>query len=81
MEKIELLRKINQDLKEGVKKKDPTSDIKYQNYDLIINDMEYIVSVPLRESENFEKAVSEAVIGSKRELKNLLRQFRGFIQV
>lgn len=82
MDKIDLLRKINQDLKEGgTKKVDPTALVKYQNYDLKIDEDEYKISVPLREAERFEATISETVVTSKRQLKEILRQFRGFIQI
>lgn len=82
MEKIDLLKKINKELNEGkTGNKENAPHIDYQSYDIKIDEKHFTVSVPLRESENFENTITTTSISSKRELKKLLREFRGFIEV
>lgn len=63
------------------KKEDLTNKIKYQEYIIEVDKKECSVYIPLRECENFE-AILEHTSDIKRiELKKLLREFRGIINI
>lgn len=52
--------------------------VKYQQYEIEVDGKDRIINIPLRESDNFEDAVGKlAGTVTGKDLKTLLRQFRG----
>ena len=79
MEKIELIKDLQERSTRSVTK--TPSNIEYQEYDVTVLSETITVQVPLRESENFEKALTEVSLITKTKLKKMLQHHRGFIQV
>jgi len=66
----------------NTKKEENTSPlaegIEYQEYELTVDGKPQSVSIPLKESENFEKYLTESnIILTRKTLKVILREFRG----
>jgi len=71
-----LLQKIKQDLQDPPK---PPSGIQYQQYDVIVENENITVNIPLRETQNFEthllKLGTDTI--SRKLMKQMLRKYRG----
>lgn len=79
MENFDLIN----DLQKRSQQSEPenSSNIEYQDYTVKVLGENVLVSVPVRESENFEQVIAETPLITKVKLKTILREHRGFIQV
>mgnify|MGYP000079475438 CR=1 FL=1 len=66
-------------IQEGKIKEKP-SGIKYRHYDIIINNKNASVLIPLRECDLFERNINNLEEITKIILKKLLREHRGILQ-
>lgn len=67
-------------MKEQAAQPTPTGPrIKYQQYDLEIEEKEVSVLIPVRECETFEEWLCECETLSSFKLKKALREFRGVL--
>ena len=53
------------------------SGIKYQQYDIVVEASPRSVLIPIRECQSFEKVMLEHSDLTSREIRKILRQFRG----
>ncbi len=76
MKDFSLLKRLN---KTKTEKTSPLAEgISYQKYEVEVDSKVQLVNIPLRESENFEKAITEHKKPlTRKSLKILLREFRG----
>lgn len=74
---FELLREFNN---KKLNKTDNLKEnlIKYQEYELIVDNNIVKILIPLRESENFENYIKNIQLLNKKQLKDILFNFRGF---
>lgn len=78
MSKFDLLKQLQ--TKKKPVKESVTSNISYQEYEFELNKKTLTVCVPLRESENFENAIEKTMDLDIDALRDLLRDYRGFIK-
>lgn len=65
-------------LEAGEEPKSLSSDINYQQYELVVEGEDVIVNIPKRESDAFETAVGELATAIDRPtMRKMLRTFRG----
>lgn len=58
----------------------PDNGISYQQYELTVESVDYIIQIPVREGDAFEQHIEENERLSKRDLKKILREVRGLIR-
>jgi len=76
MEDFSLLQKLN---KKQTEKDSPLAEgVTYQQYEVEVDGAVQVVNIPLRESLNFEAAITEQKNPlTRKSLKLLLREYRG----
>ena len=74
MKDFTFIKSLNETKEEKIS---PSTGINYQEFFITLEEKELKVLIPLRESDNFEEALSENIINTTKDLTKLLRQFRG----
>jgi len=77
MAKFTLLNKLQQIDECGPEE---VSRIQYQNYTIVVEKHDQVVSIPVRECMKFEQELEEYEKLSNTELRKLMREFRGLVQ-
>lgn len=76
MENFSLIQKLNK--KESEKESPLAEGVTYQQYEVDVDGAVQVVNIPLRESLNFESAITEQKNPlTRKSLKLLLREYRG----
>lgn len=76
-QKFELINEFN-NKKNKLDDNTPKNLIKYQEYEIIVDNNTQIIYIPLRECNNFEKNINELYTINKTILKELLYKHNGF---